>query len=1062
MDNMDNIKEGESTLRILYEKLSKICRDNPRGEKVMVVPSLLAGNALLRSFNLAGYGFLNLQVKTLTGIALDKVMSLVNREGIQALPQVLAVRLMEEVMEELSRKGDLSYFSSLKINPASAGVMLEAVQELKEVGYSSENIPAGEFVKLEKGKDIQKILEAYQEKLIEEGYMDRVDLLEGALEGPLEGPRNEKSGGHFPGVGFLVPANLGVSPLERKYLDRLLEENEWFYLPLEEVGGLATPSSYYFNGKGGGKTSGGSSQVTSGTGYSPGTTSFLGSLYSLPSSFPEGGRVPEIDFFHSYGETAEVREVLRQIRREGLKLEDVVVYYTSREPYAQLFYEEARRCGIPVTFGEGLHLGNFLPGKLLFALLEWVKRDFDAGLLHPLVGDKAFQMDPEDEPYQKAMARELRSSGIGWGRERYERWVGLVFEGESSPEEEGNFSKRVKIKLANLIKELLNSIPLTDDRGRINPGELAGGLARVVEKRKVIQGEEERAAYNMIMDNLRLLSQSPGERVEMMEAVEWIEGIFSSRRVGSSLPAPGAIHVEGYVRGIWAPRERVFLVGLEGRKFPGKATQDPILLDVEREALSGELEQLALKAGESIYAMVQLLASRGAHCWKLTFSFPSFDTVENREESPSPLLLQVYRLVSGNRKADYSTFLKEIGPRKGFVPPSSREALSQGEWWMNRLIRRNKGKVEEVEGEDILEHFQHLKRGFYARGQRQRPVFTPYEGLISPGKSLWENGRFLSASLLEELAACPYRYFLKHILRVSPPEEVIYDPGVWLDAYTRGSLLHQIFEDFYRILIDRKEKPSCRDHLGLLESIARKRIEEQKEELPPPNQVIFEYERREILESCRLFLRSEEEHASYSTPLYLELNFGRGGEKEKGEPGRIISPVTVELPSGRYFKLRGKIDRVDKREEDGAYLVIDYKTGGTYNYRPGSRFRGGRQLQHVLYGMALEEILKEEAPGEESYIRESGYLFPTLKGEGQRVMRPYQECRGEAREILDSLCELIDRGAFVMTVEPDQDCTFCDYTAVCDMDSFKEFMEEKKDENQGEPVTSFLKVRGKK
>ena len=156
---------------------------------------------------------------------------------------------------------------------------------------------------------------------------------------------------------------------------------------------------------------------------------------------------------------------------------------------------------------------------------------------------------------------------------------------------------------------------------------------------------------------------------------------------------------------------------------------------------------------------------------------------------------------------------------------------------------------------------------------------------------------------------------------------------------------------------------------------------------------------------------------------------------EGNSPVRLISLWPPIL-------LRGKIDRWIACT-DGAYTVLDYKTGSTYAFRPGSMFWGGRQLQHALYGLALEDICRRKGICDEPRVQDCGYLFPTIKGEGQRVMRSFKECREEVLGILDSLCDLLSNGAFVMTIEPDVDCTFCDYAVICEMDTFGKAVEEK-------------------
>lgn len=1011
------------------------------------MPSLTEGSALWRSYSLAGFGALNLQIKTVSSLAEEKMAPRLYREGQEVASRVLTERLAYEVMHNLSNGSFLTYFNSLEITPGIAGAVHAACCELKEEGYLPGDIPPHKMVDQRKGDDLNQIYAAYQDKLKEKSLVDRVDLLKMAVDSYTES--------FVSGAMLLVPSNLRVTPLERKLLSRMLNDNPWASLSLEEVKGLKRPGNYFF-------------------GHSPPedvenqTSSPLGHLYygAANSSFPHEA-MPGVTFFHAYGESSEVREAIRRIRAEDLPLEEVVVYYTSREPYARLFYEEARRCGFPITLGEGLSAGCFRPGEFFFALTEWIKSGFQATLLHRLISGKAF-ITHEDEPSPRAMAQLLRSSPIGWGRERYQKWIAQVEEEDrKSPEQEPTNSsednagysrfRSIRSALKDLLQEILEALPAPDGDGLIDPGELACGMADLITERSRVSGEEDARAYQTIRENLYLLSRSPLEKTGLEEGVTWLEGVINSLEVGSSLPQPGSLHLDGFRSGIWNYRKRVFVVGLEARKFPGQVIEDPILLDLEREELRGELIKHRFQPMEKLYEMVQLLAAQSDHESQLTLSFPSFDTAEYREKSPSPLLLQVYRLVSGDRTADYSSFAEKLGSGAGFVPASREQALGEGEWWLEYLVR---GRAGISLREQVLECYPHLKRGCYARQQRESTSFTPFDGNISPAESLWKNGCFLSASALEELARCPYGYFLKHILGIAPPEELTYQPHQWLDPASRGTLMHRIFEEFYRKLLERNEKPSYERHGGLLESIAHTRLEQQIEEIPPPHRVVYEQECKEILESCRLFLRTEEENSYYSTPIYLELTFGIGEGTKPDIPG-TVPPVQVILPSGRYFYLRGKIDRVDWLRQPGSqgYVVIDYKTGGTYLYRPGVRFRGGRQLQHVLYGLALEEILSSKGRGSPSEILQCGYQFPTLKGEGQRVLRSYPECREHLFDILDNLSELISQGAFTMTVNPEEDCAFCDYPPVCAPEKYGAAAVETVQEDREGPLSIFRSVR---
>lgn len=107
----------------------------------------------------------------------------------------------------------------------------------------------------------------------------------------------------------------------------------------------------------------------------------------------------------------------------------------------------------------------------------------------------------------------------------------------------------------------------------------------------------------------------------------------------------------------------------------------------------------------------------------------------------------------------------------------------------------------------------------------------------------------------------------------------------------------------------------------------------------------------------------------------------------------------------------------------------DYKTGRPYGYSELKYYQGGRQLQHGLYSLALEQLLQTKGLTSNPKVIESGYIFPTLKGEGRRIIRQ-QIRQGSLYEILEHLFSFFPKGTFVMTDDA-SDCFLCDYKEAC-------------------------------
>jgi ATP-dependent helicase/nuclease subunit B len=282
----------------------------------------------------------------------------------------------------------------------------------------------------------------------------------------------------------------------------------------------------------------------------------------------------------------------------------------------------------------------------------------------------------------------------------------------------------------------------------------------------------------------------------------------------------------------------------------------------------------------------------------------------------------------------------------------------------------------------------------------------------------------MSCSRIEYLAGCPFAYFLRHVLHIYPPDEVLFDPGRWLDPLDRGSLLHRVYCNFMRKVAAKGEKVSFTRHRPLIMKIAGELIAEYREIIPPPSDIVFNREARDIFLSCEVFLAAEE--ARPSDPVYFEIPFGLGKEEVDSAGGGLADPVEIPLGTGGFL-LSGKIDRID-RVKDGVYSVWDYKTGGTYGFEDHRHLCGGRQVQHALYAVAAEKMIGA-LKGEQARVEVAGYIFPTVKGEGLRVSRR-QTDRGAMVEVLNSLFDLLAGGIFV-AADDGEKCSFCDYTEVC-------------------------------
>ncbi len=400
------------------------------------------------------------------------------------------------------------------------------------------------------------------------------------------------------------------------------------------------------------------------------------------------------------------------------------------------------------------------------------------------------------------------------------------------------------------------------------------------------------------------------------------------------------------------------------------------------------------------------------------------------------MVLSAFRILSGQRDGDHAALNRWLGPAESFAPEGADRALNESEWWLWRAT----GAEEVVDHQTVVGlRYPHLARGYELARERSSDRFTVFDGWIeTPGRELdmtAPEGPAVSASRLETLGACPLRYFFRYVLELEPPDELVIDPNAWLDPLARGSLLHEVFEQFLRDLVERGTVPQAsRDEGGLLK-VLEVLIDRFRAEIPPPSEAVFHREVAQLRRTARIFLREEEEYCreTGNRPLFMEVSIGMrsAGVACKLDAGE---PVEIKLPDGHTLRVRGRIDRIDQVAGRGSnvFAIWDYKTGGTWKYTQEPRpFWAGRVVQHALYTLVMSARLKAlsgEFPG--GRVERFGYFFPSEKAGGERIeFTPEQLEDGGA--VLAKLAAIASGGAFLATNQADNDCGFCDYAGIC-------------------------------
>ena len=997
----------------LIAELSSISIQCPRAEKILIMPNYQTGRQVLENLVRSGTPWINFRVKTVESLATEIMKDALIEEGLERLSSVGIQLVVDSVFNDLADSKKLKYFEKHPVNKGMVEALTRTVQELRVSGSNSSNLRKGCFLSPAKENDIRLILSEYEKALKDKKLVDTAGIIEMAIANI---GKNKEAGD----CKYLIFSRHYMRGIEKEFVEKLCGK-DLVIIKEDPVFGLDKPADMW---------------PVEDAAENPKCDTNIERLKWLfgskksPPPFKDG----TIDIFSAIGYRTEIRETLRRIAAGKIKVDEAEIIYTDRENYANLIHSLCEKMDIPVTFSEGLEPHIAASGRAMMGFLLWIKEDFGESYLRRVFESGGLEWKSTSEPDMpgsSTLAYLLRTSGVGWGRDRYglaltkriEECIASRNEFRVAGEEDSAIYKEKKAKnltiLKNICEELLGFVPEKTKDNKIEFTKLCDGCSAFLGKYVKILDDNDAAFVESTKERLVMLGSPIEGKMLFEEAMEKLINTANNIRVGASRPQPGCLHVSHYRNGGLSGRANTFIVGLNDNSFPEKIGQDPVLLDEERQKISVDLELSTDKLKKSVYSMASLVSGlRG----KLTASFSSYDIKENRKSFPSSLVLQIFRIKEGNPAADYNMLFEALGEPIGFTEsPTTGIKLDETDWWLNKLV--DKGILKD--GLDAVQrYYKGLREGLAAKVLRSSNKFTKYDGKVMPAGGELDprenKDMVMSCSRLEAAAKCPFVYFIENILHVREPDEVEKDVTEWLDSAERGNLLHEVFQVFInKVRADKNITIGSDEGKDVINKILDDIVKKYKEDIPPPSEIIFENEYAQLKRDVSIFLKISKDLAT--TPIGSETCFG---ENKK-------DAVNIPLGNGKNILLRGKIDRIDL-EKPSIYHVWDYKTGSSYSYNARDYIVGGEQIQHALYAVAAEEILKKSGKDKNPNVTQSGYLLPTEKGtrDGKGGIFPRSTAHRERwQAALNKLLDVIGSGAFI--VGEGDTCSFCDYGDIC-------------------------------
>ena len=988
-------------------QLADLCRAHPTRAKWVFVPAHAIGRTIGDRLVLAGTDWANLRFVTPFEIALRMGAPFLVERGVDPSEEGLGPALVMRLLLDLPEQD--GYFRPLASQPSMAAALWSTIRELRVAGVRASDIAADCFESRHKHTEFVALLTAYELFLTTKARGDRAIVFQEALQHvdwcPIQPPD-----------GWTIVPEFVWSLLERRLFDVL--PGERIVARSLALPGLAHPRRL---------------QDFSIDRIAPATSNTLAFLMQpegcSPRPVPQAGNL-----FHAGSIEAEIEEVFRRVLSAGVSLDRVEILCAS-PAYPPLVWEKALRYDWPVTTAHGVAAALTRPGRALLAFTEWIEDGFAAGRLRRMFESGDVRMDERTGIAPGRAARLLVQAEAAWGRDTYRLALGRLATSarraaerdDLPPEKREGLNQRAidAAALAAWIDTLVKSVPEPDAAGRVDLQAIASSVRIFVNEYAARASALDHLAAAALGDAIDELQALGSFRCSTGEALRFLRERAESVTIASDRPRPGHLFVSELSGAGLSGRAHVYVVGLEeGCVFP-LSIEDPVLLDSERVQLSDTLLRSHDRTQEAVFsALVRLAAITADPDALVTLSYSCRDVREYRQTFPSWILLQAFRVLSGNAKATFRDLQDHLGEPVSIVPNTPAASLDVARWWLQGVARAGGDATRPL----ILASYPSLAAGIAARAKRDSPDFTEFDGYVPTAGAVLDPGLpgiVISPTQLEEAAECPFRFFLKRGLGVDAIESGERDRDVWLNALLRGSLLHDLYASLLRrCRADSRRADVDKDGEWLRDEGTRM-LANLAVEMPPPSDEIRERETRLLVDDLALFLEAEAALPPGRTPIGFEVGFGRAAQGDT-EPLAQSEPVLIDV-GGLSLRIAGRIDRIDQ-VDTSIFEIIDYKTGGYFAPNWEGTFSGGTRLQHALYGLAAVELLRRRLDPNAT-IAGAEYYFPSEKGRQEHKRIPTQPIASVTR-VLSDLRQVIASGLFVHAPSEDA-CRWCNHGLAC-------------------------------
>lgn len=770
------------------------------------------------------------------------------------------------------------------------------------------------------------------------------------------------------------------------------------------------------------------------------------------------GVVPQVQVLHTVGPEDELvvvcKEIMKLVETHRYQYEGIGVIARNLEAYQSSLRRTFEEHRIPFTSSVTIPIMHEPFIKLLIQLsslpsTEFFWRDVLDILTSPFYRLERFGVT-RDDIHPERWHQAVRTLGIHRGQDQWAQLTSLMHPGtkhemgQERPTGEGADIDPGQIHLLNrIISQLIADCRALPTHGTI--GDLTQAFWSLAKTHLEMPGIFDPPCQSLddipnqpiLVDAIQQALTILKEMQVLKENVTWDHWAqlflrtLNATIIASVPDHHGGVRVLDAMSARGLPFQALFLIGLNEKVFPRFIREDAFLRDRSRRVLE---ETFGYKIDEKLagYDEEQLLFTLLGQAAQERF-YLVYQRADNegRPLAPSPYLTEYLSAIPESQTNPQVMVSRQLADR--FRHPLFESGFLTREELGLKLIFQGIHPVRHLEKAE--REPQLFQNGWEALQEIERHGrrLGNYDGIIHSSEGYWQERvrKGVTPTSLEAYARCPFQYFATRVLQAKSVRAAMVDE---LPASSLGDVCHAVLHQTYRQLTEDGWPEQETPWLSLQQKIikiAEDGLSRYAADSATGYFLTWELTKDIVIQLVVAAVQADE-HAYRQhgfRPIAFEVN-------AEGQ----FSPLGFPFD---HIKIRGRLDRVDFRDDPPSLRIVDYK------FQAGSRIRSrdrdlllsgirGSHLQpplYVLMNTFHDERVNVETTGQGVQPESVELLYLAPRREAQIGRSEFDAAhwngpaRGQLANILRKLLEGVQSGQYYIL--PGEYCRHCEVSTSC-------------------------------